>query len=894
VQQGIYIALMTSTNDIRRGFLDYFEKNGHARVQSAPLVPHNDPTLMFVNAGMVPFKNVFTGLETRPYQTATSSQKCVRAGGKHNDLDNVGYTARHHTFFEMLGNFSFGDYFKDRAIELAWNLLTKEWGLSPDKLTATVYHTDDEAFELWKRISGLPESRIIRIPTKDNFWAMGDDGPCGPCSEIFYDHGDHLPGGPPGSPDEDGDRFVEIWNLVFMQYEQAANEIVSELPSKSIDTGMGLERVAAVLQGTPDNYETDTFRALIHASEELTHTRAEGENKASHRVIADHLRASGFLVADGVLPANEGRGYVLRRIMRRAMRHAHLLGAREPLMWRLVPALVAEMGAAYPELIRAQPLIEATLQQEETRFRQTLATGLKLLDEATIDLAEGGTLAGETAFKLYDTYGFPYDMTEDALRARGLQVDRGGFDAAMAEQKAKARAAWKGSGAKASEDVWFDLVEDYGATEFTGYSGDEGEGVVLALVKDGARTDRAELGQTIEVLLNQTPFYGESGGQTGDTGKLSTLKGFEGEVEDTSKPLGKLHVLRTIVIAGELSVGDTVQQKVDSDRRNRVRANHSATHLLHAALRRQLGTHVTQKGSLVAPDYFRFDFSHPKALTRDEIDAVEAEVNAQIRSNEPVTTRLMTPDEAIAAGAMALFGEKYGDEVRVLSMGRLTDNDYSVELCGGTHVRALGDIQLLKIISESAVSSGVRRIEALTGEAARRWLSEREAKLREAAATLKSAPDEVPARIAALVEERRRLERELADAKKQLAMGGGGTKSEGPAPEEVGGYKFLGQVVEGFDPKGLRAAVDDMKKRLGSGIGVLVAVNDGRASVAVGVTDDLAGQVSAVDLIKAAVAALGGQGGGGRPDMAQGGGPEGSKAGEALGAVKDALQRVAA
>jgi alanyl-tRNA synthetase len=894
VQQGIYIALMTSTNDIRRGFLDYFEKNGHARVQSAPLVPHNDPTLMFVNAGMVPFKNVFTGLETRPYQTATSSQKCVRAGGKHNDLDNVGYTARHHTFFEMLGNFSFGDYFKDRAIELAWNLLTKEWGLSPDKLTATVYHTDDEAFELWKRISGLPESRIIRIPTKDNFWAMGDDGPCGPCSEIFYDHGDHLPGGPPGSPDEDGDRFVEIWNLVFMQYEQAANEIVSELPSKSIDTGMGLERVAAVLQGTPDNYETDTFRALIHASEELTHTRAEGENKASHRVIADHLRASGFLVADGVLPANEGRGYVLRRIMRRAMRHAHLLGAREPLMWRLVPALVAEMGAAYPELIRAQPLIEATLQQEETRFRQTLATGLKLLDEATIDLAEGGTLAGETAFKLYDTYGFPYDLTEDALRARGLQVDRGGFDAAMAEQKAKARAAWKGSGAKASEDVWFDLVEDYGATEFTGYSGDEGEGVVLALVKDGARTDRAELGQTIEVLLNQTPFYGESGGQTGDTGKLSTLKGFEGEVEDTSKPLGKLHVLRTIVIAGELSVGDTVQQKVDSDRRNRVRANHSATHLLHAALRRQLGTHVTQKGSLVAPDYFRFDFSHPKALTRDEIDAVEAEVNAQIRSNEPVTTRLMTPDEAIAAGAMALFGEKYGDEVRVLSMGRLTDNDYSVELCGGTHVRALGDIQLLKIVSESAVSSGVRRIEALTGEAARRWLSEREAKLREAAATLKSAPDEVPARIAALVEERRRLERELADAKKQLAMGGGGTKSEGPAPEEVGGYKFLGQVVEGFDPKGLRAAVDDMKKRLGSGIGVLVAVNDGRASVAVGVTDDLAGQVSAVDLIKAAVAALGGQGGGGRPDMAQGGGPEGSKAGEALGAVKDALQRVAA
>ncbi len=885
---------MTSTNDIRRSFLDYFETNGHARVPSAPLVPQNDPTLMFVNAGMVPFKNVFTGLETRPYSTATSSQKCVRAGGKHNDLDNVGYTARHHTFFEMLGNFSFGDYFKDRAIELAWNLLTKEWGLSPDRLTATVYHTDDEAFDLWKRISGLPESRIIRIPTKDNFWAMGDDGPCGPCSEIFYDHGDHIPGGPPGSPDEDGDRFVEIWNLVFMQYEQAANEIVSELPSKSIDTGLGLERMAAVLQGVPDNYDTDTFKALIHASEELTKTKAEGENQASYRVIADHLRASGFLVADGVLPANEGRGYVLRRIMRRAMRHAHLLGAKEPLMWRLVPALVAEMGAAYPELIRAQPLIEATLQQEEVRFRQTLVTGLKLLDEATADLSQGGTLAGETAFKLYDTFGFPYDLTEDALRSRGLQVDRTGFDAAMAEQKTKARAAWKGSGSKASEDIWFDLAEEYGATEFTGYSGDEGEGVVLAIVKDGARVENAEIGETVDILLNQTPFYGESGGQIGDSGKLSTLKGFDGEVEDTSKPLGKLHVLRTKVLKGELSVGETVHQIVDAERRNRVRANHSATHLLHAALRRLLGTHVTQKGSLVAPDYFRFDFSHPKALTREEIDTIEADVNAHIRSNEPVTTRLMTPDEAISAGAMALFGEKYGDEVRVLSMGRDADADYSVELCGGTHVRALGDIQLFKIISESAVSSGVRRIEALTGEAARQWLSERDSKLREAAATLKSSPDEVPARIASLVDERKRLERELAEAKKALATGAGAARSDGPAPENVNGHKFLGQVLEGFDPKGLRAAVDEMKKRLGSGIGALVAVNEGRASVAVGVTDDLAGQVNAVELVKAAVATLGGEGGGGRPDMAQGGGPDGAKAKEALAAVRDALEKVAA
>lgn len=884
--------MISSTNDIRRSFLDYFEREGHARVQSAPLVPQNDPTLMFVNAGMVPFKNVFTGLESRPYSQATSSQKCVRAGGKHNDLDNVGYTARHHTFFEMLGNFSFGDYFKDRAIELAWNLLTKEWGLSPDRLTATVYHTDDEAFDLWKKIGGLPESRIIRIPTKDNFWSMGDDGPCGPCSEIFYDHGEQIPGGPPGSSDEDGDRFVEVWNLVFMQYEQAAGEIVSELPKKSIDTGMGLERIAAVLQGTTDNYETDTFKALIAASTELTSNNSP-DMAASHRIIADHLRTSGFLVADGVLPANEGRGYVLRRIMRRAMRHAHLLGSSEPLMWRLVPALVAEMGAAYPELVRAQPLIEATLQQEETRFRQTLSTGLKLLDEATAGLAEGGTLAGETAFKLYDTYGFPYDLTEDALRARGLTVDRNGFDQAMGQQKAAARAAWKGSGDKASDELWFDLAEQFGSTEFTGYSGDEGEGVVLAIVKDGALVEHAEVGEAVQVLLNQTPFYGESGGQTGDAGKLSTLKGFQGEVDDTSKPLGKLHALRTQVVAGELSVGDTVLQKVDSDRRNRVRANHSATHLLHAALRHRLGTHVTQKGSLVAPDYFRFDFSHPKAMTREEIEQVEADVNAQIRRNEPVTTRLMTPDEAIEAGAMALFGEKYGEEVRVLSMGRTPDADYSVELCGGTHVRALGDIQLLKIISESAVSSGVRRIEALTGEAARQWLSGREGKLREAAATLKSSPDEVPARIAALVNERKRLERELADAKKALAMGGG-AKSEAAGPEQVGGHAFLGQVVEGLDPKGLRSEIDALKQRVGSGIAALVAINEGRASVAVGVTADLSPQVSAVDLVKAAVAALGGQGGGGRPDMAQGGGPDGDKAAEALQAIRDALEKVAA
>ena len=884
---------MTSTNDIRRSFLDYFEKNGHARVQSAPLVPHNDPTLMFVNAGMVPFKNVFTGLETRPYSTAVSSQKCVRAGGKHNDLDNVGYTARHHTFFEMLGNFSFGDYFKDQAIHHAWTLITKEWGLDPDRLTATVYHTDDEAFDLWKKIAGLPESRIIRIPTKDNFWAMGDDGPCGPCSEIFFDHGNHIPGGPPGSPDEDGDRFVEIWNLVFMQYEQAAGEIVSELPKKSIDTGMGLERVAAVLQGVHDNYETDTFKALIAASEELTKTSAEGESQASHRVIADHLRASGFLVSDGVLPANEGRGYVLRRIMRRAMRHAHLLGAKEPLMWRLVPELVAEMGSAYPELVRAQPLIEATLLQEETRFRQTLANGLKLLDEATTDMGEGGTLPGETAFKLYDTFGFPYDLTEDAMRARGLTVDRAGFDSAMAEQKAAARAAWKGSGEKASDELWYDIVEALGPTEFTGYSGHDGEGVVLELIKDGLRTNEAKEGETVTILLNQTPFYAESGGQVGDAGKLSSLLGFEGIVEDTSKPLGKLHALLTKVVKGAVNVGDVLQQKVDVERRTATRANHSATHLLHAALRRRLGEHVTQKGSLVAPDRLRFDFSHPKALTSEEIAAIEADVNAEIRANEPVVTRLMTPDEAVASGALALFGEKYGDEVRVLSMGRLSEKHYSVELCGGTHVAATGDIAIFKIIAESAVSSGVRRIEALTGEGARQWLNARDEKLREAASALKASPEEVPARVAALVENARKLERELAEARKALAMGGG-AKPEAAGPEDVGGRAFLGQVVEGLDPKSLRGEIDALKQRLGSGVAALVAVNEGRGSVAVGVTDDLAAQVSAVELVKAAVEALGGQGGGGRPDMAQGGGPDGSKAKEALQAVREALGKVAA
>ncbi len=881
---------MTSTNDIRRSFLDYFAANGHSIVQSAPLVPQNDPTLMFVNAGMVPFKNVFTGLESRPYSTATSSQKCVRAGGKHNDLDNVGYTARHHTFFEMLGNFSFGDYFKERAITLAWGLLTKEWGIDPNRLTVTVYHTDDEAFDLWKTIAGLPEDRIIRIATKDNFWAMGDNGPCGPCSEIFFDHGDHIPGGPPGSPDEDGDRFVEIWNLVFMQFEQEANEIVGNLPKPSIDTGMGLERVAAVMQGVHDNYDTDTFKALIAASEALTHTKAVGEQQASHRVIADHLRSSGFLVADGVLPANEGRGYVLRRIMRRAMRHAHLLGAKDPLMHRLVPALVAEMGAAYPELIRAQPLIEATLQQEEKQFRRTLDKGLKLLDEATAGMAEGSTLAGETAFKLYDTFGFPYDLTEDALRAQGLQVDREGFDAAMAEQKRAARAAWKGSGEKASDELWYDLVEEKGGTEFIGYTSEEGEGEVVALIKDGARVDKAVVGDEVDIVLNQTPFYAESGGQVGDAGIATNDKGLKGRVFDTQKHLGRLWAHRTKIEAGELAIGDAVHLVVDGERRNAIRANHSATHLLHAALRERLGTHVAQKGSLVAPERLRFDFSQPTAIDPARLAEVEADVNGYIRQNDAVSTRLMTPEEAIEEGAMALFGEKYGDEVRVVSMGRAPDGKsiYSLELCGGTHVGATGDIGLFKLVSEGAVSSGVRRVEALTGEAARAYLASRDEKLRETAAVLKSTPDEVPARVAALVEDRRRLERELAEAKKALALGGGGGAA--PAgPEQVSGINFVGQVVEGLEAKGLRGAVDETKARIGSGVAVLVAVNDGRASIAVGVTDDLTGRFNAVDLLRKAVEVLGGQGGGGRPDMAQGGGPDGSKGDEAVAAVKAAL-----
>ncbi|MEO0643677.1 MAG: alanine--tRNA ligase [Pseudomonadota bacterium] len=886
---------MTSTNDIRRSFLDFFKRADHAEVPSAPLVPYNDPTLMFVNAGMVPFKNMFTGLETPPAPRATSSQKCVRAGGKHNDLDNVGYTARHHTFFEMLGNFSFGDYFKEQAIENAWTLLTREWGLPADRLIATVYHTDDEAFQLWRKIAGLPEDRIIRIATSDNFWSMGETGPCGPCSEVFYDHGDHIWGGPPGSPEEDGDRFVEIWNLVFMQFDQQADGTRLDLPKPSIDTGSGLERIAAVMQGVHNNYDIDTFKALIAASEQLTGVKATGDYLASHRVIADHLRSTSFLMADGVLPSNEGRGYVLRRIMRRAMRHAHLLGSHEPLMHRLVPSLVTEMGQAYPELVRGQALVEEVLLREETQFRKTLEKGLRLLDEATVDMGEGSNLDGETAFKLYDTYGFPYDLTEDALRGRNIGVDREGFDAAMTRQKQAARAAWKGSGEAASEEVWFDIADREGASEFTGYNATSGEGAVVALVKDGVEVQSAQAGDSVAIFTNQTPFYGTSGGQAGDTGAISTADGLAARVTDTSKPLGRLHAHHAEIDAGSIALGDTVQLAVDEERRTAIRANHSATHLVHAALRNRLGEHVTQKGSLVAEDRLRFDFSHPSALSAEDIDAIEAEVNAEIRANETVSTRLMSPDDAVEAGALALFGEKYGDEVRVLSMGRAggQGRQYSVELCGGTHVRATGDIGVFRIIAESAVSSGVRRIEALTGEAARAWLVAREDTLKAAASAIRTTPDELPARVAALLDERKKLEKELAEAKKALALGAGSgagaAGQPGPAHEEVAGVTFSGQVLDGLNPKELRPLLDEAKSRLGSGVATIIAVNDGKAAIAAAVTDDLTDRFSAVDLVRAGVEALGGKGGGGRPDMAQGGGPDGSKGADAIAAVKALL-----
>ena len=884
---------MSGVNEIRSAFLDFFRKEGHEVVSSSPLVPRNDPTLMFTNAGMVQFKNVFTGLEQRPYSTAATSQKCVRAGGKHNDLDNVGYTARHHTFFEMLGNFSFGDYFKERAIDLAWRLITREYGIDATKLLVTVYHTDDDAAALWKKIAGLDDRRIIRIPTSDNFWAMGDTGPCGPCSEIFYDHGEGIPGGPPGSPDEDGDRFIEIWNLVFMQFEQVTKAERVDLPRPSIDTGMGLERIAAVLQGEHDNYDIDLFKALIRASEEATGVKAAGVHQPSHRVIADHLRATSFLIADGVLPSNEGRGYVLRRIMRRAMRHAQLLGAKDPLMHRLVPALTREMGVAYPELQRAEALITETLKLEETRFRKTLERGLGLLADATADLKSGDMLDGETAFKLYDTYGFPLDLTQDALRQRSISVNLDGFQDAMERQKAEARASWAGSGEAATETIWFALRERLGATEFLGYDTERAEGVIAALLVDGKEAESASAGQSVALVLNQTPFYAESGGQQGDAGIISG-DGFRIDIADVLKRGDGLFVHYGLISEGRVAVGAPADLRVDSIRRSKLRANHSATHLLHEALREVLGTHVAQKGSLVAPDRLRFDFSHPKPIAADEIERVEAMANEIVVQNAPVVTRLMAVDDARAEGAMALFGEKYGDEVRVVSMGKALRGDkagktYSLELCGGTHARSTGDIGLVRVVAEGAVAAGVRRLEALTGEAARRHLDEQDRRVKQMAALLKASPADAVARLEQVLDERRKFERELTEAKKKLALGGGAGPAE-EAGETVNGIGFLGKSVLGVQPKDLKSLADSGKQQLGSGVVVFVgASEDGKASVVVGVTDDLVAKHSAVDLVRLASAALGGQGGGGRPDMAQAGGPDAAKAADAIAAVRAAL-----
>ena len=878
---------MQTTNDIRQAFLDFFRSTGHEIVSSGPLVPHNDPTLMFTNAGMVQFKNVFIGQENLPYNRATTSQKCVRAGGKHNDLENVGYTARHHTFFEMLGNFSFGDYFKADAIEFAWKLVTREYGLPTEKLLVTVFAEDDQAFDLWKSVAGLPDEKIIRIPTHDNFWSMGDTGPCGPCSEIFYDHGDHIPGGPPGSPGEDGDRYIEIWNLVFMQYEQITADKRVDLPKPSIDTGMGLERISAVLQGTHDNYETDLFKALIQASADATGVAPEGDHGVSHRVIADHLRASAFLITDGVLPSNEGRGYVLRRIMRRAMRHAHLMGCRDPLMFKLVPALMGQMSQAFPELLRAQASITETLELEETRFKRTLDRGLKLLAEETETLMAGGELAGEVAFKLYDTFGFPLDLTQDALRRDGYGVDLAGFETEMDRQKADARAAWAGSGDAVTEQVWFELREQAGATEFLGYEAEETEGQVVALVVDGESVGEAADGAHVAVITNQTPFYGESGGQQGDHGILMADK-VSVNVTGTQKKLGDLHVHLGTVAGGTLRVGDDLRMRVDALRRASLRSHHSATHLLHAALRHKLGEHVAQKGSLVADDRLRFDISHPKPIDMADLSEIEQAVNAQIRFNNEVTTRLMTPEEAVNAGALALFGEKYGDEVRVVSMGTDGNQAYSTELCGGTHVRRTGDIGYFKVLAEGAVASGVRRIEAVTGPAAERVLAAESAGLAETAALLKVLPADVPARVGALMEERRKLKKDLADARRELATGGGGGSSV-PDVKVVEGIKFVGKALADVPPKELKSVADDLKGQVGSGVVALITQNQGKASLVVGVTADLADKLSAVELVRAGSEAVGGKGGGGRPDMAQAGGPDGAKADAALAAIESAI-----
>ncbi len=878
---------MSGVNEIRSTFLQFFADEGHRIVPSSSLVPRNDPTLMFTNAGMNQFKNLFTGVERRDYLTATTAQKVVRAGGKHNDLDNVGYTARHHTFFEMLGNFSFGDYFKERAIELAWKLVTKEYSVNKDRLLVTVYHEDEEAATLWKKIAGISDSRIIRIPTSDNFWQMGDTGPCGPCSEIFYDQGESVFGGPPGSADEDGDRFLEFWNLVFMQFEQMPGGVRESLPKPSIDTGMGLERMAAILQGVTSNYDTDMMQVLIHAVAHATGVDPKGPQGASHRVIADHLRASCFLVADGVLPSNEGRGYVLRRIMRRAMCHAELLGAREPLMWKLVPALSREMGQAYPELLRAESLIVETLQLEETRFRKTLERGLSLLEDETRSLTKGGVLRGEAAFKLYDTFGFPLDLTQDALRGKGMSVDLDGFNASMAKQKADARRAWAGSGEAATETVWFGIKEKVGATDFLGYETEIAEGVVTALVKGGSEIATLKQGEEGILILNQTPFYGESGGQVGDTGVLSAA-GIRFRVTDTQKKLGDLFAHVGVVELGIIQTGTALQLQVDGARRAAIKSNHSATHILHEALRLVLGDHIAQKGSSVDEARLRFDFSHQKAISDEEIARIEEIANEVVLQNAPVVTRLMGQEAAVESGARALFGEKYGDEVRVVSMGTTSGGKaWSVELCGGIHAGRTGDIGLLTVLSEGAIASGVRRIEAVTGTAARHFLSEERRRLREIADVLKVAPGQVAGKVASIVEERRKFERELTVARKKLAMGGpGGTET---SIREINGVKYFSRLISGVAASDLKDVANEARQSLGSGVVAIIGTDeDGKASLVVAVTADLLPRNNAASLIKLGAEVMGGRGGG-KPDMAQAGAPDAAKADAALEAIAAAI-----
>ncbi len=879
-------------NEIRETFLKYFEKNGHRIVESSNLVPNNDPTLMFANSGMVQFKNVFTGLEKRDYQTATTSQKCVRAGGKHNDLENVGYTPRHHTFFEMLGNFSFGDYFKERAIELAWNLITKDFGIDKNKLYVTVFHEDDEAFNFWKKIAGFSDDRIIRIATSDNFWSMGETGPCGPCSEIFFDHGDHLKGGLPGSKDEDGDRFIEIWNLVFMQFEQVTKDKRINLPKPSVDTGMGLERIAALLQGTHDNYETDHFKKIISSTSEITKIKPNEKNLSSFRVIADHLRASSFLIAEGVLPSNEGRGYVLRRIMRRGMRHSHLLGSKEPIFFNIFKTLMEEMKDNYPELQRAESLIKETLKMEEEKFLVLLDRGIKILNDEISKIDK--VLPGDVAFKLYDTYGFPLDLTEDILKNNSLRIDNEKFHSLMKESRELAKKNWKGSGDSAIDDIWFGVREKLGATEFLGYETNQAEGVVLSLFKDNKEVDQLNSGEEGMIIVNQTPFYGESGGQVGDVGEIISGE-FKFEVSDVQKKLGDLFVHYGKVKSGSIKLNNNVEMKINVLRRDNIRAYHSATHLLHESLRRVLGEHVTQKGSLVEPERLRFDFSHMKPISSDEINKIETYVNSMVEKQSEVKTRLMTPKEAVENGALALFGEKYGEEVRVLSMGNEESKYFSTELCGGTHVRNTGDIGKFKIISQSSIAAGVRRIEALRDKQLDDYLKNKEKLSGLSAQKDEETIKELSEKIIKLGEnpnldneDQKGLIKELSKQLEQLSVKSIlDDKSKNIIKDEtINGVKIRLQKVEDLPPKDLRKLVDNGKKELNEGIVVVFASKDEKVGLAVGVTQKLTEKYDAVQFAKLGSETIGGKGGGGRKDFAQAGGQDKSKIDEALEKIK--------